>query len=132
MKILIAEDVPSNQKVLTHLLAPYGTCTIANDGEEALAAFTAALECGEPFELIFLDVIMPRMDGGAALQAIRDVERSVSFDDELCTKIICLTSLDDETELATFRADPGVSLMVKPVSTSTLAPIMERLGFKKL
>ena len=69
-RILIAEDGEANQLVAAAILRKAGYAVdLARDGEEALgAARTAA------YDLVLMDVRMPRMDGLAATAAIRSLE----------------------------------------------------------
>ncbi|MFZ4536659.1 response regulator [Propionivibrio sp.] len=67
LRILLAEDNPTNQKYAMAVLANAGhSVTLAQDGEEAVAQALAAT-----FDLILMDVEMPRLDGFGATQAIR-------------------------------------------------------------
>ncbi len=67
MHILLAEDSVFNQKVAVGMLAMDGhTVTVANNGREAVEAFAR-----QPFDLVFMDVQMPVMDGKEATERIR-------------------------------------------------------------
>jgi CheY-like chemotaxis protein len=67
LRVLIAEDIPANRMLLTHMLQRQGhRVTAATNGAEALAAVQAA-----PIDLVLMDVMMPVMDGIAATRAIR-------------------------------------------------------------
>jgi two-component system, sensor histidine kinase and response regulator len=69
-RILLAEDQLVNQKVAVHMLKRLGhTVRVAPDGKEAIAA----LESGE-FDLVLMDVQMPKMDGYEAVRIIRERE----------------------------------------------------------
>ncbi len=72
LRILLAEDNPTNQRVVTLLLEPTGAViTLAGNGLEALEAWRK-----EPFDLVLMDMMMPEMDGLVATAAIRDLERT--------------------------------------------------------
>ena len=68
LKILLAEDNVTNQLVVTQMLKNMGArYTVASDGVEALEAFEA-----EDFDLVLLDIEMPRKSGLEVLREIRD------------------------------------------------------------
>ncbi len=71
-RILLAEDNPVNQKLAKMLLTKAGyQVEVAGNGREALEKYTKA---PETFDLIFMDVQMPEMDGMKATKGIRDWE----------------------------------------------------------
>jgi signal transduction histidine kinase/DNA-binding response OmpR family regulator len=75
LRILLAEDNVVNQRVATRLLEKEGHhVTIAPDGKKAVEAWMQA-EPGTPFDLIFMDVQMPVMDGFQATASIREQEQ---------------------------------------------------------
>jgi CheY-like chemotaxis protein len=65
VRVLIAEDVEDNRRVLQDILIGFGFKTIVAvaDGHQAASALTAAHEGSEPFEILFLDLRMPVADG---------------------------------------------------------------------
>jgi PAS domain S-box-containing protein len=67
LRILVAEDVPPNQKLVAAILRKRGhMVTLANDGHEAVEA-----AAHDHFDVILLDVQMPVVDGFQAAAAIR-------------------------------------------------------------
>ena len=71
LRILVAEDNAVNQAVILRVLQKMGhTPVLAENGKEALA-----LASTEKFDLVFMDVQMPEMDGLAATAAIRESEK---------------------------------------------------------
>ncbi|MBP5652617.1 MAG: response regulator, partial [Lachnospiraceae bacterium] len=75
MKILIAEDDFASRKFMLRFLSKYGECDITVDGLEAVDAFLMALEGGDGYDLVCLDIMMPALDGYQTLKAIRDIEK---------------------------------------------------------
>ena len=63
MRILIVEDDFPARKLLQTFLAPYGETDIVVDGEEAMEAFMIALDEGRPYDLICLDIMLPKKSG---------------------------------------------------------------------
>ena len=84
-KILIVEDEPDIQEILQAYLrhAGYAT-TLVGDGVEALAAF----QC-EDFDLVLLDVMLPKIDGFGVCECMRKTSN---------VPILMLTALDGEQE----------------------------------
>ena len=75
MRILLAEDDFATRKFMAGFLSKYGECDVTVDGMEAVDAFIMALEDGEPYDLVCLDIMMPVMDGYQALVGIRNLEK---------------------------------------------------------
>ncbi len=128
--ILVCEDDFATRSILTRMLVGYGEIDTAVNGREAVEAHRAAVEQGQPYDLIFLDVMMPELDGQNALKAIRKAE------DELpeaghC-KILMTTAMNDLTFVsAAFRADCDAYL-VKPVRRDALTEELGKLGMAPL
>jgi CheY-like chemotaxis protein len=75
VRILLAEDNPVNQKLAKTMLTKAGyQVDVANNGEEALKKYTASTD---RYDLIFMDIQMPKLDGLRATQAIRRHERKI-------------------------------------------------------
>ncbi|WJY16989.1 response regulator [Pectobacteriaceae bacterium CE90] len=69
-RILLAEDNLVNQKLAVNFLNKLGhQCDVANNGMEVLEKLDET-----DYDLIFMDLQMPEMDGGKATQIIRDME----------------------------------------------------------
>jgi two-component system, sensor histidine kinase len=120
LRILAAEDHPTNQQVLRLILEPLGVdLQIVPDGQQAVEAFKA-----QPFDIILMDMQMPIMDGLTATQEIRALEVASQRDR---TPIIMLTAnaLREHKEAATIA---GADLHVaKPFTPQSLVGAIEAL-----
>jgi PAS domain S-box-containing protein len=115
LNILVAEDNAVNQTVIQRLLTKRGhRVVIAGNGRTAVAAFER-----EPFDLIFMDVQMPEMDG---IEATSEIRRREAADQH--TPIVALTahamSGDRERCLAVGMDD----YMTKPVDPKQLDGVL--------
>lgn len=112
-KILVAEDNPTNQKLIKNLLKKLGLeCEIASDGKEALDLFMK-----NKYDLILLDCQMPVMDGYETTIMIREHEKKYNI---TSTPILALTanafSSDKEKCLSVEMND----VITKPIKVDDL------------
>ena len=121
MKILIVEDDFGSRKLMQKYLSLYGDCDIAVDGEEAIEAFNLAWEEGEPYDLIFLDIMMPKIDGQQVLKMIRTKEKDMGIKGTDEVKVIMTTVLGDpKNVMEAFHKGGANSYLVKPFSQKKL------------
>lgn len=93
MKTLIVEDDFTSRKFMLKFLQKYGECDITVDGNEAIDAFKLALDEGESYDLICLDIMMPEKDGYQVLREIREIEEERNLPEEKRPKVIMTTAL---------------------------------------
>jgi PAS domain S-box-containing protein len=118
LRILVAEDSPVNQKLALAMLGKMGhQVTIAGTGREAVAAWNK-----DRFDLIFMDVQMPEMDGLEATGKIREQERASGSR----IPIIAMTAhamSSDRDRCLNAGMDDHIS---KPVNSKTLLQVIEK------
>ncbi len=91
-EVLLVEDNLINQKVTTSLLSKSEmNITIANDGKEAIDILR---DSGKKFDIVFMDINMPIMDGYTATKLIRADKR---FDD---LPVLALSALTSASEIS--------------------------------
>ena len=112
-KILVVEDDNQIQELIVEFLSSQDyDVDVANDGVEGYEKFKE-----NKYDLVILDVMMPRLDGHALCKMIRNLDKEVS--------IIFLTALgDEESEIKGFdlKADDYIS---KPFSFNILIKRVE-------
>ncbi len=128
MKILIVEDDFASRKLMQKFLSPYGSCEVVVDGVEAVEAFTEALSSDDPFDLICLDIMLPKMDGQMVLKNIRDFEEKKGLIGNDGVKIIMTTALSDTTNIMSAFRSQCEGYVTKPVSRARLINEMKDLG----
>ena len=128
MRILIAEDDMVSRKFLSKFLSKYGECDLTVDGLEALDAFLLSLKDNNPYDLICLDIMMPKVDGVKVLKTIRQLERQNGVLPEEHAKVIMVTALG-ETNYVQQSFELGCdAYAAKPIDIDQLVKVMEKLG----
>lgn len=130
MRILIAEDDFTSRKFLFKMLSGYGECDLVVDGLEALDAFLLATKENAPYELMCLDIMMPKVDGVKVLKYIRELETQKGYLPERRSKIIMTTALA-ETQFVQNAFELGCDAYAsKPIDMGKLIETLKELGFK--
>ena len=118
-KILVVEDNKVNQLVLVKILEKKGcACHVANDGLEAIQEYDHGR-----FDLILMDIEMPKMDGLEATQVIRKKEQLLGYR----TPIIGLSGYTDKAKEASgFQAGMD-DYLTKPYEISKMLVLINEL-----
>ena len=128
MKILIVEDDLVSRKLLQKFFVDYGTTETAIDGMEAMDAFLLSIKENDPYDLIFLDIMMPKLDGIRVLKAIRDIEAEKGIETDNRVKIIMTTALNQK-EIVMQAYEHGCDAYLwKPLDFSKIKKLMVNLG----
>jgi two-component system, cell cycle response regulator DivK len=118
--ILIVEDNPVNRKLLVTVLRPHGYRLLtAVDGEEAVA-----IACQELPDLVLMDLQLPKMNGYAATQRLKELPETAKI------PVIALTAhaMPEERNHAQQVGFDGY--ITKPIDTRTF-PSLIRAVFER-
>ena len=127
MNILIIEDDSTSSIILSRMLAKYGSVTVATNGKEGLNRFRNATETSALFSLLFIDIMLPEMDGQEVLKEIRQTEKDRDVFGFDSVKIIMTTSLDDSKNIMQAFRSQCEGYLVKPISHDKLNREISRL-----
>jgi two-component system, chemotaxis family, chemotaxis protein CheY len=131
MRILIVEDDFGSRRLMQKLVSDYGQCDVVVDGEEAVEAFRLAWEENSPYDVIFLDIMLPKMDGQEALRRIREIEQSIGVQPSDEVKVIMTTVLEDPKNVVeAYNKGGATSYLVKPVERNKVIEELDRLGLR--
>ncbi len=130
MKILIAEDDVASGKFLTKLLSKYGEVVLTRNGLEAVDAFVASVNEGQEYDLVCLDIMMPKLDGYKALTAIRDAERKLGIPRISRCKVIMISALDEDFD-ASYASSDYDDYICKPIDIVKFNSMIQNLGLVK-
>ena len=120
LRVLAAEDNPTNQQVLTAVMASVGcTLEVVSDGAAAVAAWKTGR-----FDLILMDIHMPVMGGVEAAKAIRALERNRGLPR---TPIIALTADAMTHQVAEYLAAGMDEHLAKPIEIKRLVETIGRV-----
>src|SRR5476651_289335 len=127
MRILIVEDDEVSGLFLQKTLSQYGDCDMTIDGMEALDAYLIALQDDMPYDLICLDIMIPKVNGIKVLKSIREMERKKRVKKDKHVKVIVITALA-ETEFVNESLTEGYDVYVaKPINKKTLNQAINKL-----
>ena len=120
LRVLIVEDDFTSRLLLQTFLSRYGECHIAVNGKEAVEAFRAALEQGQIYDLICMDIMMPEMDGREAVRHVRGIEEAHGIFSNAGAKIIMTTAVTDLKEVIRCFQELCDCYLVKPIDLTQL------------
>jgi two-component system chemotaxis response regulator CheY len=79
LKALIVDDSDMSRRIATRIVSRVFDCDQAEDGCVAVSKYMEAIDVGSPYDIVFMDVIMPEMDGKEAVRKIREHEESTGL-----------------------------------------------------
>ncbi len=117
-KVLVAEDNPNNQLLISLLLEELGLdIDIVDNGEEAYKLYKK-----NKYDIVFLDINMPIMDGLNALKLIRKYEE----ENKLFTPMVALTANSIIGDKEKYLASGMDEYLSKPIENEKLLRILRK------
>ena len=128
MKALVIDDMAPNCRVLQHLLWAFGECDTATSARLALTLFQEAWKEGSPYDLICVDIMMPKINGLQLIQVLRKIEDKMGIDERQRACIAVVTSRDDTDTRKLAQNAGSDSFITKPIAKAELAKCLRTMG----
>ncbi|KAJ8128255.1 hypothetical protein O1611_g5380 [Lasiodiplodia mahajangana] len=122
LRVLVAEDNPTNIEVVSRMLKLEDVydVTIAKDGQEAVDLVKADMENDLYFDLIFMDIQMPNVDGLQSTRLIRKMGYSAP--------IVALTAFSDESNVKNCMESGMNEFLSKPIRRPALKRVLKKFA----
>jgi two-component system, chemotaxis family, chemotaxis protein CheY len=124
VRALIVEDDDTTRLLLNAILSRYAQCDTVQNGTQALEAYQKAVQAGQPYELITLDLVLPDLEGLEVLRRVRALEGERKVPSSDIVRVLIVTGA---------REDPGAEHEFRSGSEAwLLKPLRERSLVEKL
>lgn len=130
LKILVAEDEQASREMLTLALERIGSCAAVADGQDAFDSLVRAYESGIPYRLVFLDIVMPVIDGFGVLRLLRAYEQRRGILPKEWTKVVMVSALGDPAHVMESFNSLCDGYLVKPFTLAQIAGLIKDLKLR--
>lgn len=129
IKILIVEDEFISRTLLKELLTPFGDCDMVTNGLDAVDVLEKSYSVAENrYDLVCLDIMMPKMSGHEVLREMRRIERDNDIYGEDAAKVLMVTALDDAKNIMEALVEGRCeAYLTKPISRARLEEHLRNL-----
>lgn len=129
IKILIVEDEFISRTLLKEMLTPFGDCDVVTNGREAVDALEKSYSVAESsYDLVCLDIMMPKMSGHEVLREMRRIEKDKGIYGADTAKVLMVSALDDAKNIMEALVEGRcAAYLTKPLSKSRLEEHLRQL-----
>lgn len=127
MIFLVVDDDPIARKLLKYYLSYHGESHESTNGILAIPAIRSAIKEGAPYDVVFIDILMPDIDGYAVLEAIQEF-RQIDQMPSHTTKAIVVSANNDWDTIHKVYQKGCDGYLVKPVTYDKIKKILVEIG----
>ncbi|KAJ4265490.1 Histidine kinase osmosensor [Fusarium torreyae] len=122
LRVLVADDNSTNIEVVSRMLKLEDVydVTIAKDGQEAYDLVKATMEKNQAFDVIFMDVQMPNLDGLQSTRLIREMGYT--------SPIVALTAFSEESNVKECIDSGMDEFLAKPIRRPALKQVLKKFA----
>lgn len=115
-RFLLVDDDERFAMLVAKKLEKYAKCVISTAGDDAILQFEHHMREGSPFQAIFMDIEMPKMNGHEVVSEMRRIEKQNKIDPLEAFKLIMLTAHKDVKNVSTSFFKDGADAYVHKAS----------------
>ena len=122
LRVLVADDNKINVQVVRQMLKQEHVqdVTVAKDGQEAYDLVKGTMERNQPYDVIFMDVQMPNVDGIQSTRLIRGIGYT--------SPIVALTAFSEESNVKDCMESGMNEFLAKPIKRPALKQVLKRFA----
>lgn len=128
LKMLIVEDEFLSRKLVGHYISKYGNFDVAVNGKEALETIRESYRENQPYDVVFLDIMMPDKDGLSVLKELRAFESEYGVNAADGIKVVMTTALGDAKSVMDAFRSQCEAYITKPYTEEAFATQLRKLG----
>ena len=125
LRALVVDDSGLSRRYVGNVIAKAFNYEEAENSLIALQKYQEGVECGVPYDIVFMDVIMPELDGKEAVRKIRIYEESLAMKKVPIIMVSASEMVDEIEELVD-------GLLRKAVKKSLLDPMLQEIFHGKI
>ena len=129
MKVLVVDDELVSRSKMKKIMENFADCEEAENGESAVSAVRNALESGNGYTMMTLDISMPDMNGVEVLKAVRSLEEEKGVEEDQKLRIMMVTSHHSEKHVLESIKAGCDNFIVKPFNKETVKKRLVSMGF---
>ncbi|MCB0281793.1 MAG: response regulator [Calditrichae bacterium] len=126
MKILIVDDTALNARIMSNILSEYAECHVVQSGFAAIDKVEESFTTQELYDIIFMDIMMPEMDGIQCVEKIREFEKNNGIKASI---IYMVTALKEDAYVKRSLRAGCNGYILKPVEKYSLISQLRKAGF---
>lgn len=127
MKTLVIDNTANPNACLCKVLKDLGKCDVANGGVEGFKAVKEHLINEDPYNIIFLDIVLPDVDGLELIKNIRNLEDSFGVTPEKEAIVVVITFKKDEPTILKGFSNGATGWFHKPLKPEDVEASIKKL-----
>jgi len=128
LKVLIVEDDAVSRKMIEMLIKPLADkYDLAKEGLMALDFFNKSIDEENRYDLVLLDIMLPKMDGQTLLQEFRKKEKTKGIYGKSSCKIVMVSALGDAGNIMEAFKNQCDGYLTKPYNKNNLIAELKKL-----